>query len=239
MSNSIYASLTRQSGLLRELSTVANNIANASTTGYRQEGLVFAEYVSTLDGKAPSLSMATAEARMTSMVQGALTQTGAPLDLAIEGQGFFLIDTPAGQRLTRAGSFTPNEVGDLVTPDGHRLLDAGGAPVFVPADANAIAVSADGTLSADGQPLSQIGLYVPADPIDLKREDGVRFVVEGDLQPAETGRVLQGFLEGSNVDPIGQMARLIEVQRAYEMGQSFLKNEDERLRGAIQKMGRG
>ena len=87
---------------------------------------------------------------------------------------------------------------------------------------------------ADGRPLSQIGLVVPNDPVDLIREDGVMFRTEGGYQPAEGGRVLQGFLEGANVDPVSQIARMIEVQRAYEMGQSFLDAENERVKTALQ-----
>jgi len=233
MENAGYTTLTRQSGLMREMQVVANNIANAATTGFRQEGLVFAEHVQRTEA-GPSLSMASADVRHTSMMQGALTQTGGALDLAIEGEGFFLIETPAGERLTRAGSFALSAAGDLVTPDGFRVLDAGGAPVFVPPNATGLGISADGTLSAEGRPLSQIGLVRPADINGLVREDGVMFRSEAGHEPAETGRILQGFLEGANVDPVSQIARMIEVQRAYEMGQSFLDAENERVRSALQ-----
>lgn len=232
MDNTGYTTLTRQTGLMREMRVVANNIANMATTGFRQEGLIFAEHVKRVaDG--PSLSMATANVRNTSLMQGALTQTNGRFDLAIEGEGFFLIETPRGERLTRAGSFTPNAEGDLVTPDGFRVLDAGGAPIFVPPDAAALGISADGTISSDGQPLGQIGLFRPADPNSLIREDGVMFRSEDGIEPVEEARILQGFLEGSNVDPLGQIARMIEVQRAYELGQKFLETEDERIRSAV------
>ncbi len=227
-----YTTLTRQAGLLREMQVVANNIANSATTGYRQEGLIFSEYVKRVqDG--PSLSMATANVRNTSMMQGGLAQTGGRLDFAIEGDGFFLIETPAGQRLTRAGSFALSAEGDLVTQDGFRVLDAGGAPVFVPPDATDLNVAADGTMSANGRPLTQIGLVEPADPLDMIREDGVMFRTESQIEPALNGKLRQGFLEGANVDPIGQITRMIEVQRAYEMGQSFLDAENERVREAM------
>lgn len=232
MESTGYTTLTRQAGLMREMQVVANNIANSATTGYRQEGLIFAEHIKSTGG-GPSLSMATATVRNTSMMQGALTQTGGTLDFAIEGDGFFLIETPAGERLTRAGSFALSAEGDLVTNDGFRVLDAGGAPVFVPPDATDLGVSADGTVSANGRPLAQIGLVRPADPIDLIREDGVMFRTQGATEPVEETRILQGFLEGANVDPIGQIARMIEVQRAYEMGQSFLDAENERIREAL------
>ena len=238
MDNATYAALTRQAGLLREMQVVANNIANASTTGFRSEGVIFAEYVNDLGPDAPSLSMASARVRDTLQSQGGLTMTGAPFDLAVQGEGFLMIETPQGQRLTRAGAFTPNENGDLVTMEGYPLLDVGGAPVFVPQGAGPIAIAADGTMSAEGTPIGQIGLVMPVDPMGMIREDGVRFRADAGTEPALGAAMLQGFLEESNVDPILQVARMIEVQRAYELGQSFIDKEDQRIRGVIQALGR-
>lgn len=237
MENAGYATLTRQSGLMAQMRMVANNVANAATTGYRAEGMIFAEHVAGTGDGQPSLSMASASVRMTDATQGTLSRTGGAFDLAIEGPGFFLVGTPAGDRLSRAGAFTPNELGDLVTPEGYPLLDAGGAPVFVPQGAGRVAIAADGTISAGGQPVGQIGLFAPENPQDLIREDGVRFRTEAGVIPVE-GRMVQGFLEESNVDPVAQIARMIEVQRAYELGQSFLDSENERIRGTIETMGR-
>ena len=229
-----YTTLSRQSGLAREMRVVANNIANAATTGFRAEGLIFSEFILPVD-RGPSLSMGQANVQNTSFEQGALTQTGALFDLAIEGDGFFLVETPAGPRLTRAGAFSPNAAGDLVTYDGFRVLDAGGAPVFVP-PGTTVAVSADGTISADGNPLGQISVVRPLDPMDMIREDGVMFDAPGGFEPAETARVLQGFVESSNVNAVHQLARMIEVQRAYELGQSFLDSEDDRVRTALKSL---
>lgn len=231
-----YATLNRQSGLMREMGVVANNIANASTTGFRREGVVFSEYVAVLD-QDPSLSMADASGRLVDLSQSTLSQTGGQYDLAIQGDGFFLIETPQGERLTRAGSFTPNAAGELVTPDGYRVLDAGGAPVFVPPDARGVAIAADGTMSADGQPIAQIGLWQPTDPLSLRHQAGTLFEA-GALEPAEGATILQGMLEDSNVEPVSEIARMIEVQRAYELGQKFLDAEDERVRGVISTLGR-
>lgn len=235
MENSLYTTLTRQAGLMSEMQVVANNIANSATTGFRQEGLVFSEYVQQLENQ-PSLSMATARVRNTSMIQGALTRTVGTFDFAIEGDGFFLVETPSGERLTRAGSFLPNADGDLVTNDGYRLLDSGRAPVFVPPGVTDFGVSSDGTLSTNGQPIGQIGIFVAADPLSLIREDGVMFRTNSELESAVSGRVLQGFLEGSNVNSVSQISRMIEIQRAYEMGQSFLQSEDERIRNALNSL---
>ena len=235
MDNPGYTSLTRLSGLMREMQVVANNIANSATSGFRQEGLVFGEYVRRLDD-APSLSMANANVRNTSMMQGALTETRGQFDFAIEGDGFFLIETPAGERLSRAGSFSLSAEGDMVTNDGFRVLDAGGAPIFVPPDASDLSVATDGTVSSNGRPLSQIGLFQPVDPNAMAREDGVMFRSDAGVEPLDNGIILQGFLEGSNVDPVNQIARMIQVQRAYEMGQNFLQAEDDRIRNSLKTL---
>lgn len=231
MEHAGYTTLSRQSGLAREMQIVANNIANAATTGYRAEGLIFSEYVRSVDVGA-SLSMGQGNIRRTSFEQGALTQTGGTFDFAIEGDGFFLIETPDGERLTRAGAFSPSAAGELVTFDGARVLDAGGAPLFVPPGTQ-ISVSPDGTVSANGDPFGQIGIVRPIDSADMVREGGVMFRTDGGYEPAERARVMQGFVENSNVNAIQQLSRMIEVQRAYELGQSFLETEDERVRTAL------
>jgi len=238
MENASYVSLMRQSGLLREMQMVANNIANISTTGFRKEGLLFAEHVVALEGVDPSLSMASADVRTTYQSQGALSSTGGAFDLAIEGEGFFLVETPDGEQLTRAGSFTPNADGELGTAEGYRLLDSGGAPIFVPPDATDVSIATDGTISVEGRPVAQIGLFAPASPTDLRRQDGVRFSARDGFEPIEGGAIMQGFLEESNVNPVTEIARMIEVQRAYELGQKLLDKEDERIRNVLQTLGK-
>ncbi len=238
MDNAGYTTLTRQAGLLREMQVVANNIANASTTGYRREGLIFAEHVAALNDGGPSLSMASGDAWMRDDAQGALERTGGSFDFAIEGEGFFLVMTPQGERLTRAGAFTPGPEGELLAADGAQLLDAGGAPVFVPRDARAIGLGSDGTLSADGQPIAEIGIFRPLNPLDLSRQEGTRFATPSGWEPVEFPKVVQGFLEGSNVSPVSEITRMIEVQRAYELGQNFLDREDERIRAVIRSFAR-
>lgn len=238
MDNATYAALTRQTGLMSELQVVANNIANANTTGFKAEGVMFSEFVASLGPDTDSLSMAAARVKLTDRTQGTLTQTGGAFDLAIEGHGYFLIDTPEGQRLTRAGSFTPNENGELVTMDGNRVLDAGGAPVFVPTGAGPVGIAADGTISAGGTAVGQVGIVAPTNPEEMRRQTGTLFEAASGFGPALQGRVLQGFVEDSNVNPIAQVSRMIEVQRAYELGQSFLDTEDDRIRGVIQAVGR-
>jgi flagellar basal-body rod protein FlgF len=237
MKNGVYTTLTRQSGLMREMQVIANNIANMSTKGFRQQGVVFSEFVRET-GDAPSLSMAEANTVNTSLLRGDLTETGNALDLGIEGEGFFLIDTDQGLRLTRAGSFSLSDAGEVVTPQGDRVLDVSQAPILLPGGMAGVSIAPDGTISRDGLVVSQVGLFRPVDDTGLKREDGVMFDAPEGIEPEPDGRMRQGFVEGSNVDPILQIARMIEVQRSYEMGQKFLEREDNRVRDAMQSLTR-
>jgi len=237
MDNSGYIALTRQSGLMKEMQLVANNIANSATTGYRRETTVFSEFVKKIPAVGQSISMADPNARVTDPAQGIVTQTGGTFDVAIEGDGFFMIETADGPRLTRAGSFSRNENSELVNYDGQRVLDAGGAPIFIPPDAAQITIAEDGTIANGPNALAQIGVYTVGDPSSLIREGNVLFNFEEQPVPAETPRLLHGFVEGSNVNPVREITRMIEVQRAYELSQNFLESEDERIRAVLRTAG--
>lgn len=238
MDNAIYATLTRQSGLMREMRTVANNIANANTTGFRREGVVFSEYMVSLDRSGETLAMANGRGRMLDLRAGGMTRTNGDFDLAIEGEGFLMVQTPDGNRLTRAGAFMTNAEGELVNPDGFQLLDDGQAPIVIPAGMRSIGIGTDGTVSADGSPVGRIGLFRAPDLAGLRHEAGTLFDPGTNPEPQEEARLRQGFLEDSNVDPVTEIARMIEVQRAYELGQSFLDQEDQRIRQAITSLTR-
>ena len=238
MDNAGYVTITRQSGLLKEMRVIANNIANMSTSGFRRETTVFAEMIEKLPVAGGSLSMTAAHVRDTRFDQGGLAPTGGTFDMAIEGPGFFQIETAEGLRLTRNGAFARNSDGELVTAQGDRVLDEGGAPIFLPPTASKIEVSTDGTVAADGFPVARLGLVAPADPTTMTREDGVRFDPGGAVVPVLEGAVIhQGFVEGANVSPIQEITRMIEVQRAYEAGQALQEREDERIRAAIRTVG--
>ena len=237
MDSAIYTTLSRQAGLKSELDIVANNVANASTTGFRREGAIFSEFVRRTGSTSDSLSMVKLGARNTAFDPGQLAQTGGSFDFAIEGEGFFQIRKGDETALSRAGHFMPNAAGQLVNSDGLPLLDAGGTEITIPLGVNSVSVAKDGTMSANGTPIAQLGLWQPVDPKDLTRIGGNLFSVEGDLEPA-SGQLRQGFLEESNVNPVTEIARLIEVQRRYESAKSFLDKEDQRISSVIQTLGR-
>lgn len=236
MDSSGYTTLTRQSGLLNEFQIVAQNIANSQTVGFRREGVIFSEYVKKVEGDT-SLSMASGNARNIDLTQAGLTMTNGTYDFAIDGSGFFLVQTPNGDRLTRAGSFTKSSEGFLSTSQGHQVLDSGGSPIVLPTGGGDISVSTDGTISQGGNPISQIGVWEPTNPTSLRREAGALLSADG-YEPQEGSFIKQGYLEESNVDPIAEITRMIEVQRAYELGQSFMNAENDRQKDLIQTLGK-
>lgn len=232
MDNAIYAALTRQAGLMREMRTVANNMANSSTTGFRREGVVFSEHMTSLGQGRETLSMANARGREVDLTPASLSQTGGTYDVALERDGFFMVQTPQGNRLTRAGAFLTSPEGELINADGYRVLDEGQAPIAIPPGSRSVGIGTDGTISADGQPIARLGIFGQPDRSLLRHFGGTLFDAQG-AEPLDEATVRQGFLEDSNVNPVLEIARMIEVQRAYELGQSFLDSEDQRIRAAI------
>ena len=227
MSNSIYTTLARQDGLLKEMQVVANNIANTNTSGYKTDRAIFAEYVMATGQDTPSLSMGGLAGHSFDLTQGTVKFTGGQFDLAIQGEGFFALGTDNGQRLTRAGAFQISAEGELVTGDGAKVLSEGSSPIQIPPEAENVTIAGDGTISSAGQIIGQVGIFSPTG--QLQRETDTRFVADGGVQPVEGAAVLQGALEASNVSPVLEMARMIEVHRAYEAGQTLMEQEDQRI----------
>lgn len=240
MDNAIYTMLTRQSGLMREFSSVANNVANMGTTGFKAEHGVFSEYVRNIDagGASPdgatSLSMGRLGAHRTDLTDGSLKSTGGELDMALSGEGFFQVRTPNGERLTRAGHFMLNADRILVNPQGHAVLNTGGGEIAIPQEAASILVGRDGTISSDGVELGRVGVFT-ADTVTLRREGNNLWTAEN-IQNVEIPNIASGFLENSNVNPVLEMARMIEVQRFYDAGQALLDLEDDRIRSVARTL---
>lgn len=237
MDNPIYVQLTRQSGLLKEINMIAGNLANMNTSGYRREGTIFSEFVKSTDDHLGSLSMTAARSRYADQSPGPVTETNGSFDMAIEGDGFFQVQTADGVRLTRAGAFTLSPENTLVTLHGYPVLDDGGAPIQLPATFERFSVAPDGVLAVDDQVIGVIGLVTPDDPKALRRAGDTLFSAEGAVLPAETAKVAQGFIESSNVSPVAEITRMIEVQRAYELGQTLMDRSDEMVRNLVRQLG--
>lgn len=234
MTNVSYVLLSRQASLARELDNIANNIANANTTGFQRDTNIFTEYVNAIRGE-PSISQTRIGARTIDFAHGEMVEAGGPFDLAIEGKGFFGVITAAGLRLTRAGSFLLNEEGVLTTRDGKPVAGDGGSPISVPSGASSVAISLDGSVAADGNVIGRITL-LDAGETSLVREGDNLFRSTAEPIPVESGRIRQGYLEASNVDPVLELSRMIEVQRAFELEQQIVNDDAHRTQQAIETL---
>lgn len=227
--------ISRQVALRREMDVVANNIANVNTPAYKAERMLFSEYMVKPQKDAP-LSFVEDKGMIRDLREGQLTKTGNPLDLALSGDGFFLVETEGGQRFTRSGRFQLNADGQIVNQLGHPVLSATGQPIIIPPDATDIAIAPDGVVSADTTAVGRIGVVNFDNPRAMRREANNIYATEEAPAPVEGARVLQGMLEESNVNAIQEMTNMIEVHRAYASNQRALQDEHERMRRAIRQI---
>jgi flagellar basal-body rod protein FlgF len=195
------------------LDATANNIANASTTGFHGDRVTFREALTA--ARSPDVATVGAGTTRIDSQAGALLPTENPLDLALDGDGYFGVTTPNGPRYTRAGNFQIDANHRLVTADGFALRGAGGLPIDLPADAKQLAVAADGTVSADGNEVGKLEL-VRFTPAQMKREGGTLFSATGRPAAGELPKVRSGMLETSNVNVIRGVVDLVKVSRTYE-----------------------
>lgn len=206
-----------------QLDGLANNLANVGTVGFKAERTFFSVFnKAKADGGRLPLTGVVNDGtvlanRGTDFSQGALRQTRAPFDLALEGEGFFAVRTPAGDRLTRDGRFTLSSDGRLVTHGGDMVLGKNGQPIQVALDQGAITISPDGSVFQDGQAIGQLDLRQVQDPQRMTREAGNRFDPAGTTAAPFNGRVAQGYLEQSGVDMASAMVDMIRLNRLFEM----------------------
>lgn len=241
MENAQLIGLSRQMALQRQMDVVANNIANINTTGFKSEQLLFEEYLGPVardrDFAFPDQQLSFTEDWTTihDMSMGAITQTGNPLDVAIEGDGFLVVQTPQGERWTKAGSLAIDASGMLVSLDGDAVMGEGGQIRFGASETD-IVIAEDGTVSSSAGQKGKLRLVEFADPQETVR-DGNNLFSGGTPLPATATRVMQGALEKSNVSGIGEMTEMIRVQRAYQSLASVLQQQDDMRRSAIQRLG--
>ena len=233
MTNSIYNTISRQASLLKELSSVSNNIANSNTIGFRAERPFYSEYVRMLGENREANAQTRIAGRMLNSRIGALIKTGGPFDVALEGEGYFSVDTAQGPMLTRAGAFALDSTGSITTAAGARALDESGAPIVIPPETNEIVITPDGSITADGALVGRFAV-VSAPVTALERFGDALYRSREPVIPIRSPMVRQGYLENSNVNAVHEIARLVEVQRAYEFNQQLTVNEDERIRKAIE-----
>jgi flagellar basal-body rod protein FlgF len=243
MDNTLYVSLTQQMVLRRQLDTVANNIANGSTVGFKAESLLFAA-----DTRAPAASLERPKpvqfvrdiTVMRDFSVGNVQQTGAVFDVALQGEGFFTIQGPDGPLYTRNGAFAVGPNGELVTKNGAPVLAEGGGTIELDPTGAPPTITPDGRVSQAGVEVARLGIVTFPRPGALEKVGDTNWAAPADQVPqaAENPQVLQGALEGSNVKPIIEMTKMMELSRAYENATRLQKTADDMRARAIDRLGK-
>lgn len=246
MQNALLVGLSRQMALSRELDVVANNIANIDTTGYKADGSLFEEFLGSAarssqnDGR---VSFVLDRGVWHDMNQGPMQRTANPLDVAIDGDGFLVVQTPQGERYTRNGSLQINATGQLVTNDGNPVLGDAGPITFQRTDRQ-ISISRDGTISVrEGSSNADSARgkirLVAFDNKQQLRKDGSGTFTAADgtaPHPATTAGLQQGSIEKSNVRGVVEMSRMIEITRSYTQIATMLQQQGDQSTQAIDKL---
>src|ERR1700688_3704347 len=246
MENALLIGLSRQAILERQLDVVANNVANVNTAGFKADRSLFEEFLKSgahednFVGKDRSVSYVQDRGTFHDFTQGGVEQTKNPLDLAVDGSGFLVVQTAAGERYTRDGGLQLNNTGQLVTIAGNPVLGASGPIVFQPTDHD-INVSPDGTITVlEGNARTdsirgKLRLVSFADAQKLLKEGSNLYSAGegGAPQPDIKSQVRQGFIEKSNVNSVAEMSRIIEVTRAYTQIATLLQQQSDLQKPAI------
>jgi flagellar basal-body rod protein FlgF len=234
----LYVALSGQVALEKRLDTLATNIANVSTAGYRAQGIAFSSVMSKVQERPASFVSTGAE--YISRAQSSTTRTDNPLDVAIQGDGFIAIRTPSGTAYTRDGRMRVTEAGELQTLNGYPVLDAGGASMLLEAGAGAPSIAADGMITQKGNQVGAIGLFTIAKDAKLTRFGNSAVIPDSAATPVldfSSNGFAQGFSEGSNVNPVLEMTKLIQIQHAYEELANLISSSESSQQDAIKTLG--
>jgi flagellar basal-body rod protein FlgF len=231
MDAAIYKALSGAIAQMRKLETASQDLANVNTTGYKGQRLAFNEVLAERSpADARSGGFVAVGQQRTNFIQGHLRSTGNPLNLAIDGEGYFVVQTPRGERYTRSGGFTLGADGTVVTPQGEPVLSEGG-PIQI--SGGKMDVGLDGTVRSENGEIGRLRIVRFVDNNEVAKEGANTFRTEAaNVEDVVAPRVAQGHLEQSNVSPIDSMVALISIQRQFEAYERAMKLMD----GATQKM---
>lgn len=220
---------------LTQLDFIANNLANASTSGFKSEHLYYA--MTGRDAQEGARSDLGATSTGIDFAQGTLLATGNRLDAGIEGDGFFAVEENGGTTYTRNGSFVLNKNKELVTKDGAKVLGDAGPLIIDGAEVN---IDADGTIMVDGTIAGKLKIVSFGRPDQLTRSADGRFIDDGnaELKKNETCRVSGGYLEASNVNAVKEMVEMIDVNRSFEAYQKIIQTMSEMDKISTNRLGK-
>ena len=234
MLRGIYANAQAMAALMTKQDVESNNMANVNTTGFKKDRVNFQEFQEILRGQTVSTPVAQVS---TDTQDGPLVRTENPLDLAIQGNGYFTVETPQGPRYTRAGSFQWNEKGQLVNSAGM-VVEGSGGPIQKSAEGGPVRISSDGKITMGENAIGQLNIVGFTKEARLKKVgEGLYEAVGGEPQTGH-GRVVQGFLESSSVNSVQEMVEMMNTLRLFEANQKALRYQDEALGQAINELGR-
>lgn len=237
MENSIYLGLSRQMVLRTNMNIIANNVANMNTPGFRGQNTLFEEYVSDPRGNDDPLSFVYDYGQYQDSKQGPISATSNPLDVALNGPGFMAVDGPGDTpTFTRAGNFQMRQDGTLVTSRDHPVLDVGGAPIVIPQGSTEIQIDDRGRISNQDGEIGQIGVSEFENIQQLVPLGDNLYTTNAAPIPATRTTMKQGYVEGSNVESVLEMTRMIETLRDFQSVNKLMDSENERLRTAIRKL---
>jgi flagellar basal-body rod protein FlgF len=241
MENPTAIILSRMLQASRTMDVVANNIANASTPGYKSLHLSSGAWIDRMRAvNAPdgggTVAYATPTGTWRDTRPGPIHQTGNPLDFALPKSGYFTVQTSAGTRLTRDGRFTLSSSGNLVTSSGDNVLDASGQAIQIPQTAGKIAVASDGTISGPTGILGKIGVVNVANQQSLTAEGDNLLRATTTPSAVSNPGIIQGALEGSNVQPIKEITNMLQASQNFQMISQFVSSEDSRHQNAVDKI---
>lgn len=241
MDNASLITLSYQLAAFRSMDVIANNIANISTPGFKRDSAKFEQFVQQVkpsdDRSSPrTLSFVRDAGVVRDLSDGRLDTTGNTFDLAINGKGYFAVQTAAGERYTRNGHFTLNAEGIIVTGEGDPLLGDGG-PITIAVDDGDISFGPDGTVTGKQGQLAKVRLVNFPNERALTKQGASLYSANEAPIPAPNAVIAQGMLESSNVQPVVEISRMIEVMRSYEATATLSKSADDMRRQAIQKLG--
>ena len=236
MENPGYIALSRQLTLRREMSVISHNLANMNTPAFKAERMIFREFIDKPEPQQP-ISFVQDIGMSRDLTEGPVAATGNPLDLAISGPGYFSVETPDGVRYTRHGRLQLDGQGQLVNSQGAPVLSADGAPITVPVGSGALTISADGSITGNNGAIGQIGLSEFENEAGLKRDaNGLYDAEDQQPQAAANSSMVQGSLEQSNVQPIVEMTRMIDIHRSYQSASRLVSSNHEQAMRAINKL---
>lgn len=242
MENAQLIGLSRQSALRRNLDVVANNLANINTNGYKAQRLIFEEFLmptaQATEFQRPDrpLSFTQDVGTATVLTQGSIRLTGNPLDIAIEGEGYLAVTGAGGEQLyTRAGSLALDPEGTLVTDAGLPVL-ADGAPVQINPEDGEITITKEGVISTPQAQLGRLDVYTFNNRQELLHAGANLFSGENPI-PVNEPTVVQGALEGSNVEGVQEISRMIEITRQYKSVSKMMSQRNELRQRSIRELG--